>query len=58
MSKTTENYRYTVSRLLLTYWISIGQSDKKLLDVQENQYQERWFSNESNSGYDELLLRI
>ena len=51
MSKTTENYRYTVGRLLSRYWISIGESDKRLSNVQENQYIERWFSNESNSGY-------
>ena len=38
MSKTTENYRYTVGRLLSRYWISIGESDKELSDVRENQY--------------------
>ena len=50
-SKTTEIYRYTVGRLLSRYWISIGESDKKLSDVQDNQYKERWFSDVSNSRY-------
>ena len=36
MSKTTENYRYTIGRLLSRYQISIGESDKELLDVQGN----------------------
>ena len=49
MSKTTKNYRSTVDRPLSRYWISIGESDKKLSDVQETQYKERQFSNESNS---------
>ena len=51
MSKTTENYIYTIGRLLSRYQISIGESDKGLSDVQENQYKERWFLNKSNSGY-------
>ena len=51
MSQTTENYGYTIGRLLSKYWISIGESDKELSDVQENQYNKRWFSIESNKGY-------
>ena len=51
ISKTSENYRYTIGRLLSRYWISIGELNKKLWDVQENQYKEGWFSNESNSKY-------
>lgn len=36
---------------MLVYWITIGESDKKLSDEQENQYNERWFSIESKDGY-------